>query len=539
MRTTVELGRELGRRVVAEGVETAEQCQALIGLGCTTAQGFYFYPPMPVPVAVEALRGPMAGCRRRSATAHAERSASNGRAKTAASRWRRRPSTVAHRVGPMANRLAGSASPYLEQHAEQPGRLVAVVGRRLRGGPPPRRPGPDLGRVRRLPLVPRHGARVVRGRGGRGRRQRVDRAGEGRPGGAAGRRRHLHDGHPGHDRPRRLADDGVRHPRRQAVLLRHLLPAHPVRPRAQGGVAGVDRAARGGREAGSGRRRGHRQRVRPGPADRAAHRRRAGRGGRLARGGVRPRRTAGSVARRSSRRTWRCCSCCGTTSAPARPRRWRSCATPASGWPAAACTTSLPAGSPATRSTRRGPCRTSRRCCTTTRCCCGCTPHLWRITGDPLALRVADETAAFIARDLGTDDGGFASALDADADGREGLTYVWTPAELRRGARRRGRRLRRRRLRSHRGRHVRARRERAATARRPGRSRPLARRPVPAVGRPRGPAAAAARRQGGRGLERPGDHGARRVPGGGPASRTAAGRRWPCSPRPTRWSSAT
>src|SRR5215212_1808803 len=56
--------------------------------------------------------------------------------------------------------------------------------------------------------------------------------------------------------------------------------------------------------------------------------------------------------------------------------------------------------------------------------------HLWRLTGDPLALRVAGETAAFMARDLGTDDGGFASALDADADGREGLTYVWTPAEL-------------------------------------------------------------------------------------------------------------
>jgi hypothetical protein len=56
--------------------------------------------------------------------------------------------------------------------------------------------------------------------------------------------------------------------------------------------------------------------------------------------------------------------------------------------------------------------------------------HLWRLTGDPLALRVASETATFIARDLGTDDGGFASALDADADGREGVTYVWNPSEL-------------------------------------------------------------------------------------------------------------
>ena len=56
--------------------------------------------------------------------------------------------------------------------------------------------------------------------------------------------------------------------------------------------------------------------------------------------------------------------------------------------------------------------------------------HLWRLTGDPLARRVADETAAFLVRDLGTPEGGFASALDADTDGVEGLTYAWTPAQL-------------------------------------------------------------------------------------------------------------
>src|SRR3712207_2510975 len=56
---------------------------------------------------------------------------------------------------------------------------------------------------------------------------------------------------------------------------------------------------------------------------------------------------------------------------------------------------------------------------------------LWRLTGDAPALRVADETAAFLARDLGTADGGLASSLDADAAGHEGLTYVWTPAQLR------------------------------------------------------------------------------------------------------------
>jgi uncharacterized protein YyaL (SSP411 family) len=56
--------------------------------------------------------------------------------------------------------------------------------------------------------------------------------------------------------------------------------------------------------------------------------------------------------------------------------------------------------------------------------------HLWRATGDEWARRVADETAAFLIRDLGTPEGGFASALDADANGVEGLTYVWTPDQL-------------------------------------------------------------------------------------------------------------
>jgi hypothetical protein len=56
--------------------------------------------------------------------------------------------------------------------------------------------------------------------------------------------------------------------------------------------------------------------------------------------------------------------------------------------------------------------------------------HLWRATGEPWARRIADETAAFLIRDLGTPEGGFASALDADTDGVEGLTYVWTRDQL-------------------------------------------------------------------------------------------------------------
>jgi uncharacterized protein YyaL (SSP411 family) len=56
--------------------------------------------------------------------------------------------------------------------------------------------------------------------------------------------------------------------------------------------------------------------------------------------------------------------------------------------------------------------------------------HLARRTGDPLARRVAGGTAEFLLRDLRTPEGGFASALDADTDGVEGLTYAWTPAQL-------------------------------------------------------------------------------------------------------------
>ncbi|MDT4938721.1 MAG: uncharacterized protein QOG80_2392 [Pseudonocardiales bacterium] len=57
--------------------------------------------------------------------------------------------------------------------------------------------------------------------------------------------------------------------------------------------------------------------------------------------------------------------------------------------------------------------------------------HWYRLTGAPLGERIAREVADFVIRDLGTREGGFASALDADTDSVEGLTYVWTPAQLR------------------------------------------------------------------------------------------------------------
>ncbi len=55
--------------------------------------------------------------------------------------------------------------------------------------------------------------------------------------------------------------------------------------------------------------------------------------------------------------------------------------------------------------------------------------HWARRTGDPLARRVAAQTARFLLDEL-ADGEMFTSSLDADADGREGSTYVWTPGQL-------------------------------------------------------------------------------------------------------------
>lgn len=55
--------------------------------------------------------------------------------------------------------------------------------------------------------------------------------------------------------------------------------------------------------------------------------------------------------------------------------------------------------------------------------------HWARRTGDPLARRISAQTARFLLDEL-ADGALFTSSLDADADGREGSTYVWTPEQL-------------------------------------------------------------------------------------------------------------
>src|SRR3954453_19803838 len=61
----------------------------------------------------------------------------------------------------------------------------------------------------------------------------------------------------------------------------------------------------------------------------------------------------------------------------------------------------------------------------------GCSLHAWAVTGEPRYREVCERTLDFMLRDLAVEGGGLASALDADTEGEEGRTYVWTPAQVR------------------------------------------------------------------------------------------------------------
>ena len=327
-----------------------------------------------------------------------------------------------------------------------------MVGRRAGRGRPPRRADPVVDRLRRLPLVSCDGARVVRGRRGRGRGERRLRLHQGRPGGAPRPRRGVHERHGGDDRSGRLADDLLPDAGRPPVLLRHLL--------SEGAVPAV--AGRGRRD------------LAPQRADvEQASDQVAG-----SCGGWRP--ACPAAARRSNR-------VCATG-------RWRpswATRTPGAGF-----------GS-APKFPRR---RCSRRCCAPTsapvtgavgrrrahRCGDGARRHL-RPAGRRVravqrgrrlggaAFRedaVRQRAAATGLRALGAAHRGpagppgggadrgvpdqrpgrrrmFTSSLDADAAGSEGRPTMWTPRAAARGARGRRRRLGGNGFRGHRARHVR------------------------------------------------------------------------------------
>ena len=55
----------------------------------------------------------------------------------------------------------------------------------------------------------------------------------------------------------------------------------------------------------------------------------------------------------------------------------------------------------------------------------------WAVTGNAAYRRVAEGTLDYMLRELRRPEGGFASAQDADTDGEEGATFVWTPDQVR------------------------------------------------------------------------------------------------------------
>lgn len=57
VRHTIALAKAMHMKVVAEGVENMEQAEFLLDAGCVVAQGFYYSPPVPVPVFEKMLLG--------------------------------------------------------------------------------------------------------------------------------------------------------------------------------------------------------------------------------------------------------------------------------------------------------------------------------------------------------------------------------------------------------------------------------------------------------------------------------------------------
>ena len=64
-RATVDLGRNLGLRVVAEGVEDAETLARLGEMGCEQAQGYHLCAPLPAEELTGWLEARSAGVRAR------------------------------------------------------------------------------------------------------------------------------------------------------------------------------------------------------------------------------------------------------------------------------------------------------------------------------------------------------------------------------------------------------------------------------------------------------------------------------------------
>ncbi len=134
---------------------------------------------------------------------------------------------MANTNGPK-NRLAKETSPYLQQHATNPVDWYAWGPEAFEEAREDRQTRAAVRGLLGLPLVPRDGARVLRGRGHRPGDERAVREHQGGSRRAAGHRQDLPVRAPGaHAARRRLAADHVPDARRpEALLRRHVFPEH-------------------------------------------------------------------------------------------------------------------------------------------------------------------------------------------------------------------------------------------------------------------------------------------------------------------------
>ena len=149
-------------------------------------------------------------------------------------------------MSPAANTLAEATSPYLRQHADNPVHWQQWTPEALAEAAER-----DVPILLSIGYAACHWCHVMahesfeddeRRRGD----ERGVRLHQGRPRGAARPRRGLHERHRRADRPGRLADDVLPHPRRQAVLLRHLLPEAELPAAARRGHRDLAEPARRG-----------------------------------------------------------------------------------------------------------------------------------------------------------------------------------------------------------------------------------------------------------------------------------------------------
>ena len=318
----------------------------------------------------------------------------------------------------------------------QPGRLVPVGPGRACARAPPRPPDLPVDRLRGVPLVPRHGARVVRGRGDRRVPERALHRDQGRPRGAAGPRPDLHERRPGVDRRRRLADVGLPDAGRPPVLRRHVFPGRrrAMACRASGSCSRAS-IARGGS---SGRTSSNRRR-----SSSPSSRRRRGR--RPTGGAPAPAMLDEAVG--SIERTFDATNG-GWGGAPKFPQPMtiefllrRAAAGVSPALPMARRTLDRMADGGIRDQLGGGFHRYAtdgiwlvphfEQMLYDNAQLARAYLHAWAFTGDARYRAVAQGTLDYILRELTTADGAFAASQDADTDGVEGATFTWHSGEIR------------------------------------------------------------------------------------------------------------